>query len=155
MPLINYDAYLEGDEWPSESGHGSPDEHGRYQPEMRPIYDMPPQYAASALHKLVRWARDGSMNAEQEDREERRVRSSTLGRLLARKALGIEDFELYSEHGVDRNALSAKQLSRHIAMVLLHPEHGIVEMDGRAAGQLAYELATGMIDAGLTTYKEG
>lgn len=148
--IIDYTHYLVGDQWPSESGRAQRDPTGHYDPELKPVYDMPPQYAASALHKLVRWARDGSMTLEQEDKMERVVRSSTLGRLLARKALGIEDFELYQEHGVDRDALSA----HHLARALVKPIMATVDLPVADVAKLAEGIALELSNEGFTTYKE-
>lgn len=151
--IIDYDGYLDGDEWPSESGRPMMDSGGSYQPEMKPVYDMPPQYASAALHKLVRWARDGAMNAEQEDSEERRVRNSTLGRLLARKALGIEDFELYSEHGIDREPLGNMQAAKVICTELFEIKD--VDLDPVTAAQVSMHLAVALNNDGFLIYKDG
>ncbi len=149
--MIDYEKYLDGDVWPSESGHAQRDPLGIYEPELKPVYDMPPQYASAALHKLVRWARDGSMTAEGEEREERRVRSSTLGRLLARKALGIDDFELYQEHGVDNEALSAHQLARALARPII----STVDLPISDVARLAEGIAVELSNEGFVTYKKG
>lgn len=148
--IINYEDYLEGDEWPSESARAVVDETGEIDPALKPVYDMPPQYAASALHKLVRWARDGAYTLEQEESEERRVRSSTLGRLLARKALGIEDFELYSEHGVDQTCLGNQQAAK----VLVQAIFNVADMEAVAAAKLATEVALDLNNSGYLIYPE-
>lgn len=148
--IIDYEKYLDGDEWPSESGRAAHDLDG-FHPDMKPVYDMPPQYAAAALHKLVRWARDGAMSAEQEDEYEKRVRSSTLGRLLARKALGIEDFELYQEHGIERSPLGNMQAAKVICTELFE----VADLDPVAAARLSTELAVALNNDGFMIYKEG
>lgn len=155
MSIIDYNDYLDGDEWPSESAKAVVNEFGQLEPEMKPVIDMPPQYAAAALHKLVRWAKEGALSFEQEDEYERRARGSTLGRLLARRALGIEDFELYQEHGIERRPLSAHELSRAIVWRLMHPEDGLVDMAPSTAAKLSEGLAMTLIDHGYTVYKEG
>ena len=146
---IDYSEYLDGDEWPSESADPIRD-GDTYRPVTKAVYDMPPQYAASALHKLVRWARDGAHTLEQEDEEERAVRSSTLGRLLARKALSVDDFELYQEHGIDREALSAHSLAR----ALVKPIMSTVDLPVSDVAKLAEGMALELSNEGFTTYKE-
>lgn len=148
--IIEYSDYLEGDLWPSESAKAVYDANGTYNPELKPVIDMPPQYAAAALHKLVRWARDGAMSAEEEDEYERKVRSSTLGRLLARKALGIQDFDLYQEHGVDRDSLSNVQAAKVICTELFE----VADLEPVAAARLSMELAVKLSDDGFMIYKE-
>lgn len=148
---INYAKYLDGDEWPSESGPAQVEEAtGEYTPALEPVYDMVPQHAVSALHKLIRWARDNEITEEAAERAETEVRNSHLGRLLARKALRIEDFELYSEHGVSREALSNMEAAKAICMSVLN----IAELDPMAAARLATDVALDLNNSGFQIIKE-
>lgn len=148
MSVIDYSQYLDGDEWPSESQ--STITSVGMKPMMQPVIDMPPQYAANALHKLVRWSRDGALTLEDEELYERQIRSSNLGRFLARRALGIEDFELYTEHGVDRESLSAKQLAYLLLDVANTETMGSWRnvLEPEQFGSLCSQMARGLIDSG-------
>lgn len=149
---INYSKYLDGDEWPSESLAATVDPvTGEYEPALEPVIDMVPQKAVAALHKLIRWAREQEISVIGEERAENEVRNSTLGRLLARKALRIEDFDLYSEHGVDTQPLDTKSS----AIVLVNSLLNVADLDHpQAAGRLAAEVARDLEASGYKIIKE-
>ena len=149
---INYSKYLDGDMWPSESLAATVNPAtGEYEPALQPVIDMVPQKAVAALHKLIRWSRSLAIDAIGEEQEERFVRQSTLGRLLARKALRVEDFELYQEHGIDRTPLGNQQFARVIAKELMD----VVEnLPPREVGQLATDLSIALNNEGYMIYKE-
>lgn len=151
MSLIDYQKYLDGDEWPSESKKAVVDERGYIDPTLVPVIDMPPQYAAAALHKLLRWARSMAMNAKEEADWVHEVRSSMLGRLLTRQTLGIEDFELTGEHGILRAPLSNRFVARELCRLIMDIEE---DLDPVEAARLSTELALRLSDDGLTVYKE-
>lgn len=99
---INYAMWLPMDVWPSDSQRNS-----LGQPMRVPVWDMPPQQAAAALAKLVRWARgapagDLASVAAVDDRENV-VRDSRLGQCLSARALSLPDVEhvyaLYHQAG--------------------------------------------------------
>lgn len=156
MPLIDYEAYLDGDQWPSESKRAVVGPGGHVEPDLVPVYDMPPQYAVAALHKLIRWAYDSALSVEHAEQEETRVRGSHLGRLLARKALSIEDFELYAEHGVSREPLSPRDIAYELATQMLGQTKGTLSarLAPEEIGHLASAVASGMTDEGYVVFKE-
>lgn len=157
MALIDYDQYLDGEFWPSESGQEYNQQTQSVEPELVAAADMPPQYAVSALHKLVRWAVNGTLDPENEAKEEIRVRNSVLGRCLARRALSIDDFELSSEHGVERAPLGAHDIAYELATQMLvgTKKTLIKRMTPEEIGFLASTVAVGMIDEGYLVYRNG
>lgn len=98
-----YAGYLSGVVWPSNKAYG--------ETEHTYVEEMAPQHAASALAKLVRWARmapagDITMNPDEDTREEA-VRQSRLGLALAARACNLteEHFHaLYGEYGAAPDA---------------------------------------------------
>ncbi len=152
--LIDYNAYLDGDDWPSESttmaGTGS-------QIETKWVGDMPPQYAASALAKLVRWARDSAVTAQEIDQEEHRVRASRLGQLLAARALSIDDFtltEYVMSHGAAQPSttyLDKRELAVALVYSLLPMQS--LEMDPEQIGSLAVHVAGHVYEQGYGLVK--
>lgn len=96
---INYSTYYNGLTWPSDSVR---DRLGH--PKDIEITAMAPQYAASALAKLIRNALEhpvGALQAMDIDSREEYVRKTRLGLALAAKALGLNDsadiYALYSD----------------------------------------------------------
>lgn len=85
---VNYAQYLRGIDWPSDSTR---DAVG--QPGLVDVATMTPQYAASALGKLVRWAThhpSGDMILiDDVTLREETARTSPLGLRLATRALGL------------------------------------------------------------------
>lgn len=68
--------------------------------ETTPIEDMAPQYAASALAKLLRWAYDHgypALNIYDADERIVYVRRSKLGLALMMRAIGLYEMERMSE----------------------------------------------------------
>lgn len=148
---IDYTPYLNGDEWPSESmGHQVDTTTGEFTPVLEPVIDMVPQKAVAALHKLIRWAREREITVQGEEEMEQWVRNTTLGRLLARRALRINDFDLYTEHGINRNALSEMDAAK----ALVHALFDVADMDAMAAARLATDLSMAMHKYGYHLYKE-
>lgn len=153
--LIPYDDYLDGEEWPSESstmaGTGSVIE-------TKWVGDMPPQYAASALNKLVKWARDSAVTAQEIAREEDRVRASRLGQLLAARALSIDDFtitEYVQAHGglpdKQYEYLDTRETARTLAFGMLSTTS---PLDAEDVGRLAVHMANWLAqDQGLALTK--
>lgn len=98
-----YAGYLSMAVWPSNATYG--------EVATSLVEEMAPQHAASALAKLVRWARtapegDITMNPDEDTREEA-VRQSRLGHALAARACNLteEHFHaLYGEYGAAPDA---------------------------------------------------
>lgn len=110
---INYAAYLPGSVWPSDSKRT---EHGH--PAIVEVATMAPQYAASALAQLVRWAvhSPAGLVLEIDDvtAREEFVRRSHLGLALAARAqsLSLDDAgALFAEAPVPVEVLVAELLS--------------------------------------------
>ncbi len=153
--LIDYNNYLDGELWPSESKT-----YAGSEAEISTIWvgDMPPQYAASAMGKLVRWARDSAIAEQEIARAEDRVRASRLGQLLAARALSIDDFtitEYVMAHGglpeKDYPALDLRETARVLAIGML-TKGAPLEPDD--IGNLAVSLSTWLAtDQGLALTK--
>src|SRR5687768_10446044 len=151
MTAINYDLYLDGDEWPSESSTEWSTAAEEYVPELRPVIDMPPQYAASALAKLVRWARDGGGPTEQgEYEEEWRVRNSRLGQLLSARACSINDFADLIAARNGRDSMGNHSVARALCIAILNT----ADMDPVAAARLASDVAVDLNNSGYLMYSE-
>lgn len=91
--------------------------------------EMAPQHAASALAKLVRWARtapEGDLvHYPDEDSREVEVRSSPLGKALAARAVNLEEemfFALYGEFGATAEA-NQREVMAELAVGL--GDHGL------------------------------
>lgn len=90
---INYADYLGSQLWPTSSVRNADGGAAH-----RDVVDMPPQYAASALHKLAQWARNTPqgdlVTINDVDQRELTVRQSRLGQLLAMRACSLHELEL-------------------------------------------------------------
>lgn len=81
MEAVDYGPYLDSDTWPSES-------KGDVW-----VGDLPPQHAASALAKLMRWAREQpALDEGQEIENEHTVRASRLCQFLEAQATSKRNF---------------------------------------------------------------
>lgn len=92
----NYSLVMESAMWPSIA-------NGQKDVELVEVDEMPPQRAAASLAKLVRWARfepSGDMAVIDDiDLREEEARTSTLGRHLAARALGLSEPMLHALMG--------------------------------------------------------
>lgn len=119
-----YEGYLDHNMWPTWNPRT-----GEAKVVMVDRENMPPQYAAAALAKLVRWARIApagmiAMHPD-EDSREYEVRSTTLGRALAARAVNLEPdtfFGMYGEFGVGEDA-DYKQVVAEVVVSL--GDHGL------------------------------
>lgn len=134
-----YEGYLDSLLWPSFNSRT-----GEISAVIVDRENMPPQYAAAALAKLVRWARiaPGGMIAmhPDEDSREYEVRSSVLGKALAARAVNLEVdtfFGMYGEFGVGEDA-DYKQVVAELAVSL--GDHKL-DWDMRKRIELAMGLA--------------
>lgn len=148
--LIPYDDFLDGEDWPSESKTMSSSGNGY---ETSWVGDMPPQYAASALGKLIKWARDSAVTAQEIARQEDRVRASTLGQRLAARALSIDDFTI-TEYVMAHGGLQDKEYptldARETSLALLR---GLMStqscLDPEDMGRMAVHLTISIGNEGL------
>lgn len=154
--LIPYDDYLDGEMWPSESSTMSGTGPGV---ETKWVGDMPPQYAASALGKVIRWARDSAVTEQEIHRAEDRVRASRLGQLLAARALSIDDFtitEYVMAHGGLQDKqyeyLDTRETARIIATGMLRTES---VLDPEDIGRLAVHIAHHLVSEQLALTRAG
>ena len=98
----DYASYLDTALWPASVKSGE---------ELKDTTDMPPQYAAAALAKLVRWARHAPEGATallpDEDSREDAVRRSMLGTYLVARAANMDPDHFYGLYGEYGSALDA------------------------------------------------
>lgn len=141
---INYAEYFHGELWPSESKTTHVDE-----PTTMWVGDMAPQYAASALFKMVRWVRERYPDVESVHRAEVEARNSRLGQVLSARALSIDDFTVTEYAPVPASVhLSAVVLARALARELLKVE--FTDFDPSQVGNLAMQVASGIYDKGYS-----
>lgn len=114
-----YAGYLHGSVWPTINARTGEAGHVVIERDS-----MPPQYAAAALAKLVRWARiapEGDIVAyPDEDSREVAARESELGKRLAARAVNLEPdifFAMYGEFGVGKEA-DHREVVAEIAVTL-------------------------------------
>lgn len=129
----DYEPYLYGAVWPASSRNGIS------HPEKVPVEGMPPQRAASALAKLVRWAvhsPTGELRLLDLDTREETVRQTPLAIALAARCQNLH----VGEHQALHQAPPAprNQLLAHMAVVI-HAATG-VEL------QIAIETAAEILD---------
>lgn len=146
MALIDYEKYLDGDEWPSESKKAVVDERGFIEPQLVPVVDMPPQYAAAALHKLVKWAQEHGFNPQESEEYETKVRRSMLGKLLRRQALSIHDHVLD-----DPDPVTPKEMARLMVHHLFDIDDDI---EAATAAKYAQQISLRLTSQGFRFYKE-
>lgn len=109
----DYEEYLYGVMWPAST------KTGITHPELVPVESMPPQRAASALAKLVRWAvrsPTGELRLLDIDTREETVRQTPLGIALAARCQNLhvgEHHALHQAPEAPRNHVMA-----HIAVVI-------------------------------------
>lgn len=154
MTAIEYEDYLDGTYWPSESKTNREDYQGT--PQTIWVGDMTPQNAASALAKLLRWARGGAATEAIAEEEVHRVRRTTLARALAAKATSDDDFA-FPEENTETMApgpqMDIGELAREIVI-------GIAETAAEedfnldALGRVATSTARHMAGRGVRIYRE-
>lgn len=111
--MVNYDAWLNGTLWPSESTDTA-----------IPVEEMPPQHACSSLHKLLRWSTQWSTTEHQEETQRAWVRSTPLGRALTAQAIGLRDFSPTDDlrQGITNTALDAESVAKVVVRALLETD---------------------------------
>lgn len=146
---LNYGMWLHQEEtWPSESARNDRTGH---RPVHQPIAEMAPQHAVSALHKLIRWAKEsptGRMVAYDLDSRELEVRTSPLGMALAARALGLDTGEALGLYAIDDPRARAgepapvKHLAAEVLVVLAHDSELNLEFHecGTAAMAVAHRV---------------
>lgn len=111
--------------------------------------EMPPQYAASALAKLVRWARiapegETAHHGDEDSREEY-VRSTALGKALAARAVNLDEdifFAMYGEFGVTPKV--SEEIVGAMLMVLL--EEAGLDWSPKDRYIAAFKMAKGLLE---------
>lgn len=151
--IIDYAPYLDGEEWPSESRTMASGK-GPRTPIITDVWDMPPQHAVAALHKLVRWAKEYASSEAEEFEQEEQVRSTPLGRALTHQALGIKDFSPADLPDYRSAMLGNDQVAR-LLLRLMADLRSAEAVTIRQLGVLAEDLAMTLNDRGYIVVQDG